>query len=168
MLPRALAVAVIVLVSLLEARAAAAPPRSSAREAAEDVYERVVVPCCWTQTLDVHESELATELRVEIAARLRSGERALAIEDDLAARYGERVRAVPRGNDTRRYVGSGVFGLLIAALLGLSWRAYGWVQKGRAREQDELQSSSSLSSDDPPADYDELLDRELRELDRAG
>ncbi len=48
------------------------------------VEEHLLAPCCWNQTLDIHESPLATELRSEIRRRVDEGEAAQAIEDDLA------------------------------------------------------------------------------------
>ncbi|WP_433927435.1 cytochrome c-type biogenesis protein CcmH [Sorangium cellulosum] len=56
---------------------------------------RLLAPCCWDQTLDVHESEVTRDLRREICALLRRGDSADAIEQSLVARYGERIRAAP-------------------------------------------------------------------------
>lgn len=56
-----------------------------------------MAPCCWAQTLDVHESEVTPTLRAEILRRVSAGEPVEAIEDDFVARYGDRVLAVPRG-----------------------------------------------------------------------
>lgn len=53
---------------------------------ARAIQARLRAPCCWVQTLDVHESELATNLRAEIHARLQRGEKSRTIEDDLVAR----------------------------------------------------------------------------------
>ncbi len=85
------------------AQSAAADTRTPAPGEAR-LLERLVAPCCWLGTLDSHESPLASELRAEVRARLRAGEAPQTIEDDLAARYGERVRAVPRGRDPRQGV----------------------------------------------------------------
>lgn len=92
------------------------------------VEARLLAPCCWNQTLEVHASPLADELRAEIRARLAAGETGAAIEDDLAARYGERIRALPRGEDPLRSLGPGVaLGLLVVGgvllLVGRRWRA---------------------------------------------
>jgi hypothetical protein len=65
-----------------------------------EIYGRLLAPCCWSQTLDIHDSELATQLRVEIAEWLRhvrSGDRGR-----HGSAFGERVRAVPRARDPRQ------------------------------------------------------------------
>jgi cytochrome c-type biogenesis protein CcmH len=63
------------------------------------IESHLLAPCCWLQTLDTHQSPITTELRGEITRRVNAGESALAIEDDLVARYGDRLRAVPRESD---------------------------------------------------------------------
>src|ERR1700690_4185349 len=62
---------------------------------AERLEGRLLAPCCWAQTLDIHGSDIATSLRREIRTRLKAGESADAIEASLVARYGEKMRAVP-------------------------------------------------------------------------
>ncbi len=118
---------------------------------------RLLAPCCWTQTLDVHESELAADLRAEIHTRLIRGERSDSVEDDLVSRYGERLRAVPKGSDSRKAVPLMVaIGMTLssAALFGMLRR---WRRNGRIAEE-----SSAPTTRDA---YDERLDDELRVLD---
>jgi cytochrome c-type biogenesis protein CcmH len=85
-------------------------------------------PCCWIQTLDVHDSPLATELRVEIRRRLTAGESSQAIEDDLALRYGEAVRAVPRGEEPRGTMALVVTVALLVSVLGVVFLGRRWVR----------------------------------------
>jgi len=93
----------------------------TAVRSARSIEGRLWAPCCWTQTLDVHESELATALRAEIEQRTRRGETGDGIEDDLAARYGARIRAVPKGEDPRAImpalVGMGLGTTLLALFI---------------------------------------------------
>ena len=89
-----------------------------AAEAGEAILEgRLLAPCCYLQTLDVHESPLASALRLEVRARLRAGESQEAIEDDFALRYGERVRAVPKGTEPR--IGIAYFTGLVLVVCGV-------------------------------------------------
>ena len=95
------------ILALLLAFTAASPALAHPNvqeDRARAVSSRLIAPCCYQQTLDVHESELATALRAEIASRLRAGESPAQVEDSLVERYGERVRAVPRDHDTRAHV----------------------------------------------------------------
>jgi cytochrome c-type biogenesis protein CcmH len=67
-------------------------------EGATSLEARLLAPCCWNQTLDMHGSEVASDLRREIRRRLAAGESSAAIEADIVERYGEKIRAVPPGS----------------------------------------------------------------------
>ena len=62
---------------------------------AERLEGRLLAPCCWNQTIDIHSSEVANALRREIRTRLRNGETPDAIETDIVHRYGAKILAVP-------------------------------------------------------------------------
>jgi cytochrome c-type biogenesis protein CcmH len=64
-------------------------------EGATSLESRLLAPCCWNQTLDMHGSEVASDLRREIRRRLSAGEASAAIEADIVERYGDKIRAVP-------------------------------------------------------------------------
>lgn len=135
---------------------AQATPAEKAAQA-RALQGRLLAPCCWVQTLDVHESELATTLRAEIDQRLARGETGEVIEDDLAARYGERVRAVPRGKDPRMVVPLAVGLAMLATLLGLGFALWRWTRASR-----EVPCATQLSTEKDA--YDERLDEELARL----
>jgi cytochrome c-type biogenesis protein CcmH len=124
---------------------------------------RLFAPCCWNQTLDVHESDLATSLRREIRARLHAGDSQGTIEDDLASRYGERIRAVERGHDPGGAMPFLVgFAALFAAasLVALLRR---WRRAGNAARSSEGAKASEAEVVGGPEDI--RLDAELRALD---
>lgn len=125
---------------------------ASPEDRAHSLEGRLIAPCCWTQTLDVHDSPEAAALREEIATRLRGGESTEAIERSLVERYGERIVAVPRDRDPRGYLGFGVgLGMLVTLVglvsLGRRWRA--------------PPSAPAPSASDGPDPYDARLEREL-------
>jgi cytochrome c-type biogenesis protein CcmH len=105
---------------LLVLTAHAEAPSASRLEA------RLLAPCCWIQTLDIHDSPMATELRAEIAARLEAGELPESIEDDLAVRFGQRIRAAPRGSEPRELVPLVGGVAMLLALVGLGWMGRSW------------------------------------------
>src|SRR5258708_33287899 len=74
------------------------PPASEAGEDLEGYVPgaarlegRIMAPCCWMQTIDIHGSEVAYDLRREIRQRLKSGEASDAIEASLVQRYGPKI-----------------------------------------------------------------------------
>jgi len=145
---------------LVVGTAAAATPPDGWAPGEVALQARIVAPCCWNQTLDVHASALADALRLEVHERLRAGETRERIEDDLAARYGERVRAVPRGADRRAFVALGVSAFLLCAglfALLLLWRLR---RRGDAFPQELAEPAEAQARDA----YDDRLDDELAAL----
>ena len=117
----------------------------------KSVETRLLAPCCWNGTLDVHESDLARDLRHEIRARLRGGESVDAIEESLVARYGERVRATPKSERVGLLLGAGVGGVLIVALMLL-----------RKSVRATRPAPAAVGATNAPRDvWDERLDEEL-------
>jgi cytochrome c-type biogenesis protein CcmH len=86
---------------------------------------RIMAPCCWTQTIDIHGSEISTELRQEIRRRLRAGETADAIQASLVERYGPRILAVPLDSPLKK-IAIGLSVLLGAAGVGAVFLLRRW------------------------------------------
>ena len=79
----------------------------------------LLAPCCWDasrQTLDIHGSPIANELRREIRHRLKAGETPDAVEADLVRRYTTKILAVPPGNPLPRMGTILSIGLLCAGV----------------------------------------------------
>jgi cytochrome c-type biogenesis protein CcmH len=150
----------------LSGRAEPAPPSQAASELVDStpapgeraLAARLLAPCCWDQTLDVHESELARELRREIHARLRRGEAADAIEQDLVARYGERLRAAP-SSGTLGKVALALLLAIAATFLGIFALLRSW----RSNAAQAAPAGGTLAA--VRDEYDDRLDEELRERD---
>jgi len=127
----------------------------TAAQPAEGVVEsHLLAPCCWQQTLDVHDSELARVLRAEVRARLAAGESADAIEDSLVQRFGARMRAVPRKDPTPWFALGGVLVVCAAGVAALV------VVRRKARETVRRPLVPARGVDP----YDAALDEELRDL----
>jgi cytochrome c-type biogenesis protein CcmH len=141
------------LASMAAACSTAPTDRTEGR--ARALQARLMAPCCWQQTLDVHESPTTPGLRAEIVRRLRAGESTDAIEYDFVARYGERVLAVPHGAMLPEAVATPVVllfllgsGVVIARLV-------------RRRSAQAPASSTAPLRDD----LDRRLDEELDQVD---
>jgi cytochrome c-type biogenesis protein CcmH len=167
---RALAARLLLALSCLLSTAPAwaqAPSAKNSTPAAGEVAleRRLLAPCCWNQTLDAHESDLAASLRSEVRARLHAGEPVSAIEDDLVARYGERIRAVDKGHEPGGampfLIGPGVL-VIGAALIVMARRWRRSAASAHSREDVRAASSNDAQSPDDP--YDTRLDDELRAL----
>ncbi|WP_437955026.1 cytochrome c-type biogenesis protein CcmH [Sorangium sp. So ce119] len=164
---RAAALVVAVAGVALSGRAEPATTSTAAAELADSTAApgeralegRLLAPCCWDQTLDIHESPVAQELRREIRGRLRRGEAVDRVEQDLIARYGERIRAAPS---------SGVLGqVALGLMLGIAASFLGIFALLRSWRRSAAQSAPSNMAIAAPVrdEYDERLDDELRGRD---
>jgi cytochrome c-type biogenesis protein CcmH len=133
---------------------------------AERLEGRLLAPCCWAQTLDIHGSDIATQLRHEIRSRLKTGESADAIEASLVARYGEKMRAVPDRVPLDKMGGIGWLGVALAAgFIGIVlWR---WRQRGATQPPEPAGPGeiSKKSKGEAAEASDEQLESELHRLD---
>jgi cytochrome c-type biogenesis protein CcmH len=133
---------------------AGSAPTSDAPAPGERAIEgRLMAPCCWAQTLDVHESEIAVDLRHEIRARLIKGQSATVIEGDLIDRYGPRMVAAPPGDPLKKIA---VVIALIAAIsgLGIGLVLKRWVHRSTIPQPDPSRSGGR-------DEWDDRLDAEL-------
>lgn len=164
-----LAAALVLLPSLALAQGdPEAPPDDSARYAPElqgyvpgaaAIEGRIMAPCCWTQTIDIHGSEIAMQLRAEIRKRLRAGESSDAIQASLVQRYGERILAVPPGSPLKS-----VATLLALGLVGAGAGALVMLKRWRGRAVAAPAGRLPKKHADD-AQLDARLDAELRALD---
>jgi cytochrome c-type biogenesis protein CcmH len=135
----------------------------STSEAERRVEARLLAPCCWLQTLEAHESPLASALRAEVRQRLGAGESAASVEDALVARFGARIRAVPRGFSIDR-MGAVMFG--VVGLGGLLWLA-GWRRRvGRRRPPATTLAPATTRAEAIDPAWEHRLDDALDDLDR--
>ncbi len=127
---------------------------------ARGIEHRLLAPCCWNETLDRHQSPLATELRAEVEARAARGETAEAIEADLAGRYGPRILATRSDAQFQSlYVAVGVFAVLALALAAVVARR--WTRRAAA----PASAPARVAREAPRDGLDDRIDAELAALD---
>lgn len=155
---RSLALCGLMLLAALVIGCRTESPRPDPHEAAvrseQELERRLIAPCCWRETLDVHSSPLATELRAELRRRFTAGESADRIEADLVKRYGSRIQAhLPESLGTWLVLAVALFG---AVFLGFY---------ARRRKQTAAPTRISVADEkiSPTAktDYEWQLDQDL-------
>jgi cytochrome c-type biogenesis protein CcmH len=111
------------------------------------------------QTIDIHGSPIAEELRTEIRRRLRAGESADAIEASFVQRFGPKILAVPNSSPL-----GGVATGLAVAFGGAGVAGYfmlkRWSRAGKKPPKTEKPAATEPKRDS----LDERLDRELSEI----
>jgi len=58
---------------------------------------KLMAPCCYSQTIDVHDSEIAQQMRGEVTAMVMAGKSEQEVLDYYKTEYGESILAVPDG-----------------------------------------------------------------------
>ena len=61
------------------------------------LYSAFVAPCCWHESVGIHQSPEAEQMRLEIAELVRAGKTEPEIRALYIARYGERILVEPEG-----------------------------------------------------------------------
>ena len=100
----------------------------SAAEREKRLQEKLIAVCCWNESIAVHRSGTAAEMRAELHAMLADGKSDVEILNAFTAKYSKRVLAVPEGPESvvmyALPAAAGVLGLLIA------WRVLRrWLQR---------------------------------------
>jgi cytochrome c-type biogenesis protein CcmH len=122
---------------------------------------KIIAPCCWNQTIDIHGSEVSTQLRVEIRNRLKTGETPDAIEASLIQRYGQKIIAVPEGSRL------GTTGVLLAIVMGAAGVfAFSLLRRWRDRVAPPPPKREGEEPAAATPALDSRLDAELAALDR--
>jgi len=181
-----IATALLAPAPLLAQAAAVAPAASSPAVAPENdfgddiqgnvpgasaIEGRLMAPCCWTQTIDIHDSEIALSMRHEIRRRLRNGESADAIQASFVERYGPKIMAVQENSQLKNVfiglsVAMGGAGVAAALMLG-RWRKQSTPAPKPKSDSNGKADDAGKDQQDPPRDqWDDKLDEELKELDR--
>jgi len=146
---------VLMALLMLTARAATA---QSTDERTSAITHELMSPFCPELLLAYCPSDQARVLREEIERRVAAGESVHAIEDDLAARYGEQIRSIPpfHGVGVLAWIGPPLAGTLGLAVVVIALRAATRNAGSRDDEPDKSLEDHALS---------ERLRDELEDLD---
>jgi cytochrome c-type biogenesis protein CcmH len=132
-------------------------------EGAHRLEGEILAPCCWNQTLDIHGSEISNSLRREIRTRLKKGDDLDVIRQDIVARYGTKILAVPPGSPLRT-VAIALSLTFAVAGAGAGWMLVRWRRRAR-RARAEAKAEAVNARDAAPDKWDDRLEAELSNLD---
>ncbi len=82
---------------VLLSAALAAVAWGQAKDRVRALQEKLIAPCCWSESVAAHRSEVAAEMRAEIARMVQEGRSDREILDFYKARYGTRILMEPEG-----------------------------------------------------------------------
>ncbi|MDR0310709.1 MAG: cytochrome c-type biogenesis protein CcmH [Acidobacteriota bacterium] len=124
-----------------------------------DIENNLIAPCCWTQPISEHPSEISDLMRAEIRQMVEQGKSRKEILDYYVVKYGERILAAPRagGINTLAYIAPA------AALILGGWSLF--LFGGKRRVRPAATAADSLPQPGSGGRYDDIIEKELRDLD---
>lgn len=113
----------VVVLLVVPALLAAAEPSAAQRARIENLEASLLAPCCYGEPVLRHQSEVAVQMRLEIAKWVEEGRTDRQIIDTYIQLYGARVYAPPKKIEWW------VYALPFVAALGGLALAIGWLRR---------------------------------------
>jgi cytochrome c-type biogenesis protein CcmH len=119
---------------------------------------KIIAPCCWNQTIDIHGSPVSNDLRREIRRRLLAGETADTIQASFVERYGPKILAMQADSALVPIAVTVLLGISVAGIAGYMM-VKRWQRAGSAAKKPEKRDAAKNDL------LDARLDAELKALD---
>jgi cytochrome c-type biogenesis protein CcmH len=125
---------------------------------AREIQDNLMAPCCWSQPVSEHDSEIAQQIRHEVDGMVAAGKSRQEILDSYIARYGERILVTPpaKGFNALAYI------LPWAALPLGAWILIMLLRRLRS----PAPSPAPAPAAPPDSRFNSVIEREMRELDK--
>ena len=124
-----------------------------------DIENNLIAPCCWTQPISEHPSEVSDLMRTEVRAMVAEGKSRDAILDYYVAKYGERILAAPRARGVNVLAYAAPFAALILGGCGL------FLFRSKRRVSAPAAVADPLPPPQNDGRYNDIIEKELVELD---
>jgi cytochrome c-type biogenesis protein CcmH len=128
-----------------------------AGDVAREIEDSLIAPCCWSQPVSQHDSEVAQQIRDEVRSMVAAGKNRDDILDSYVARYGERILVTPRAKGFNALV----YVLPWAALPLGAWGLLLILKKLRSPAPAPAPAPATL----PDSHYASVIEKEMKELD---
>jgi cytochrome c-type biogenesis protein CcmH len=143
---------------MLSAAASSGAEDPKAAAMAREIEDNLIAPCCWTQPVSEHYSEVAEKIRKEVSQMVAAGKSRDEILDYYVSQYGERILATPRakGFNALAYV------LPWLALILGAWLLILLLKKLRTPA---TAPAAPAPSPIPDSRYLSIVEKEIKELE---
>lgn len=131
------------------------------RPTVDEIAGYLIAPCCYRQTVQVHYSGVAEQMKEEIRQMIEEGKTKDQIIGFYVEKYGEKILAMPsrKGFDILAYLMTPVFMALSLAVILIYLKN----RLGAAKMARGIITSSPMKSRD--GKINQRLEKELRDLD---
>ena len=117
----------------------------------------LIAPCCWTQTVEVHDSQKAEEIKMQVTLLVSQGKSEDEILDTFVDQYGEEILAAPRASGFNLVAYVLPFAVVLLGLVALSFTVLRWRRTAPV--------GASISSGEGYAEYAEDTDGMRKRLE---
>ena len=153
---RFLRIRAVIISLLFSAVVSFAAANKNQTDQVREIEDSLIAPCCWSQPVSQHYSEVAEQIRNEVQAMVASGKSRDEILDYYVAKYGERILATPRpkGFNSLVYIlpwAALIVGALVLAML---------LKKLRSPDPAATAEPAAL----PDARYESVIEKEIEKL----
>jgi cytochrome c-type biogenesis protein CcmH len=145
--------AAMLLLTIVSFSAETTPASAKIRE----IEDNLIAPCCWSQPVSQHDSEVAQQIRDEVTTMVSAGKSREEILDFFVAQYGERILVTPRAKGFNRLA----YILPWAALPLGTWGLILLLRKLRS----PAASPEQMPVPEPESRYSSIIEKEMREMD---
>ncbi len=87
----------VLLLALIAALGLQAELTADQERRADELKSQLLAPCCWSETVAEHRSEVSLEMREEVESMVAAGRTDREILDHYKAQYGMRILVEPEG-----------------------------------------------------------------------
>jgi cytochrome c-type biogenesis protein CcmH len=132
---------------------------------ASQIDGKLIAPCCWTQTVSLHESQKAEEIKMQVRLFLAQGKGEGEILDNFVGQYGEQILAAPRASGFNLLAYLLPLTVLVVGLGGIALLVVRWRTRQPAMVPVAVESRRSPSGDEEADDLRRRLEDDLSHFD---
>ena len=111
----------LIVAALLCKAGASSALTPSQQQRAQNLYPKFIAPCCWRQSVAVHQSPQAIHVRTEIDQGIAAGKNDDQIKSDLIREYGHGILMEPEGIRAFIAYSGPLLALTVGLLVFLKW-----------------------------------------------
>lgn len=93
----------------------------------------LMAPCCYTQTISEHQSDVAEQMREEVESMVAAGKTDEEIKNYYRAKYGETILVVPEGRTGRIAYGAPIALSAVGMVVLIAWMRRNWRKNAAQR-----------------------------------
>ncbi len=126
------------------------------QEEVDAITSRLIAPCCWSETANLHKSPAARKVQQAVLKGLQDGKSAEEIKAALVAKYGERILATPK-LEGFNYL---VFILPVAALCIGGIIVWGYLNRSQS-----IENKGGVKKNKSSDSYSSQIEKELQDFE---